>query len=139
MPQREKEARMRKVRTKKSPMLAENQLRGDKEESPCRESITTRMKGEHEYKIVDSDEDCPAPTPDDMAEADANARDNLLKYGTRWCAKGNESCSNRQCVPSLSDIQNQGYTTESRPKTDRKKGCYVIATISGKVSCHCKN
>jgi hypothetical protein len=103
---------------------------------PCRESIGTMMDGEFIYATVNQKEDCLAPSPEDKAEADNNARNNLMKYGERWCKKGR--CVSGECLPTLSDIKNQGYKIDPQPKSGGKKDCVVIATISGTVSCSCK-
>jgi|GEM_PF-4651139 len=109
-----------------------------KEPDPCREEIVTTISGEFKYATIDQNADCGSPSPSDKAEADSNARDNLRAYGVTWCGKGSCAPGQGQCKPRLSEIRNVSYATESRPAPEAKKNCFVVATISGKVSCRCE-
>ena len=104
---------------------------------PCREDIVTTMEGEHNYAKERELAPCAPPQPADKAEADGKARDSLKEYGTTWCAKG--SCPHpKDCKPHLSEIRNVGYKIEKRPADKGHINCFVIATVSGKVSCRCE-
>jgi hypothetical protein len=110
-----------------------------KEEKPeCHHSITTTLTGRFAYKNNHETRECPPPTVTDMAKADRDADANFTTYGEVFCENAN-GCPNspQGCKPDISNLKNMGYRTEAEPAGD-KFNCYVIATVNGTISCHCK-
>lgn len=111
------------------------------EVTECHVGINITLQAEIKYQTNQETPNCPPYTPADMANADLKALESFTAYGDTFCRNANGCPQNPEgCKPDISGLKNMGYRTESRAigTNPVRYDCYLIATVNGTISCHCK-
>jgi hypothetical protein len=109
-------------------------------EITCFEDIQTSAEGRLEYDVdIKKGTSCGDPTETQKAQAAIMARKNLLDFGMVWCIEGKGKCaSGKECEPRLSGIRITSYE-KGEVLVGEVKKCFVVAKMSGTISCKCKS